>query len=129
MLDGFARRELSAEFWVGKYLSKNIISTYISISQWRNVILNVWLKIILTTYLKIWNIHYNWGNSFFCPMNKKMISTHTELLCWKMSSFVLQNVHMAPKVYVLSRSYFDCLGYFRFVPFLFTNSALGALIW
>ena len=45
----------------------------------------------------------------------KMVFTHIEMCIGKMSWFVhnfLQNHHMVPKVYVLSRSYLDCLGYF-----------------
>jgi len=54
------------------------------------------------------------GNSFFCSMDKKMVSRHIE---WriKMSWFVhnfLYNSHMVPKIYALSGSYFDCLRYF-----------------
>ena len=32
----------------------------------------------MTSYLKRWKIHENWGNPFFCPMYKKMISPHVE---------------------------------------------------
>jgi len=55
-------------------------------------------------------MHENWSKSFSAPW----------MVFWKMSWFVhnfLQNFHVVPKVYVLSRSYLDCLGYFRFFPF------------
>jgi len=32
----------------------------------------------MTTYLKKWKMHENWGKSFFCPMDKKMISPNIE---------------------------------------------------
>jgi len=46
---------------------------------------------IMTTYLKRWTMHENWDKSFFCPMDKKMISPHIEwcfekiLVCAKFS--------------------------------------------
>ena len=69
----------------------------------------------------------NWDKSFFCPMDKKMFSPNIQMVYWKMSWFVqnfLQNFYKVPKVYALSRSYLDCLGYFTF---LIPNCALGAL--
>ena len=52
------------------------------------------------------------------------------MVFWKMSWFVhnfLQNFHVVPKVYSLSRSYLDCLWYLRFFSILCPNCALGAL--
>ena len=47
-------------------------------------------------------------------------------MSWFVHTF-LQNFHMAPKVYALSRSYLDFLGYFNFLSILCPNCVLGAL--
>ena len=58
-----------------------------------------------------------------------MVFTHIEMCIGKMSWFVhnfLQNHHLVPKVYVLSCSYLDCLGYF-IVYIVCPNCTLVAL--
>ena len=82
-------------------------------SQWKNVMLNVWLLKYYDNTLQ--EMHEKLGEFFFCPLDKKMISPHIEWY-WKMSWFVhnfLQNIRMVPKIYALSSSYLDCLRYLR----------------
>jgi len=49
-------------------------------------------------------------------------------MSWFVHNF-LQNFHMVPKVYALSRRYLDCLGYYIFFPFvhLYAKTVLWGL--
>ena len=55
----------------------------------------------ITTYLKRWKVHKHWGKSFFCPMDKKMISPHGVLEQDLVCAHFLQNKYKFPKVYAL----------------------------
>jgi len=63
-------------------------------------------------------MHKNWS-TYFCPMNGVL---ENALVCSQFSSKLSSG-----KVYALSRSYLDCLGYFSFFSILCPNCALGAL--
>jgi len=68
-------------------------------------------------------------NPFLTNAQETVFPPHW-MVYWKMSWFVHifpQQFHKVPKVYALSRSYFDCWKTLDFVHFLCTNCALGAL--
>jgi len=84
----------------------------------------------MTTYLKRWKMHENWGQSFFCPTYKKMISPYIEWCIGKypgVCTIFLKKQHMVPKVYALSRCYLECWGYFRFVFHFYDQPVLWGL--
>jgi len=61
-------------------------------------------------------MHENCCESFFCPMDKKLISPHIEWCigkCPGLCTIFFETSTLVPKVYALSRSYLDCLGYLK----------------
>ena len=78
--------------------------------------------------------HEHWAYSFYLSYahGNENDFLSDRMVYWKMSWFVhnfLQNFHMVPKVYALSRRYLDCLGYYIFFPFvhLYAKTVLWGL--
>ena len=91
----------------------------------------MWCLTLKVIWQRIKKMKHDWKLRLilFCPMDKDKNFPSYWMVYWKISWFehnFLQNFHMVPKVYALSRSYLDCLEYFRFFPF-YAKSVLWEL--